>query len=266
MSFRFKKGGELKIGSLYQKNLISLASRIVHEGIFENIEPTQILCVAHSGAAQLSCLVNKENRIVGAKHSSASGTLRVLLDQFCAEITGLPIQEASEHGVLKLEYRLRDKSLPHEMPGILTPKNTDPVFQVALDLVREIFQKYRKSTNYEFTRNFYVDVVQPSFAQLSKDEKIQKIQTTLNKVCQELGLQEDVEVVDFKPDARAVLSYKQAKDKPNFGKYMLKVECSMQNLLEPRLELVLESVDDANKRKERSVRKACTTSTSEASV
>ena len=267
MIFQFKKGGELVVGDLYKKSLTELGSRVVFEGRFDRAEASQIMIVAQhetsSGEVRLTCLVNKEHRIVGAKHEGAQGTLRIVLDQLCAEITGLPIQEASEHGVLRLEYRLRDKDQSRSVKGILTPKNTDPIFAVPLELIREIFSKYRSEINYEFKRNFYVDAVHASFDQLSKSEKIQSVQTKLREICVSLGLDTNVEVVDWKPDARAVLSFKEQPGSQSLGPALLKIERILQEKLEPRIELVLESVEDTNKRVQRTKR---STGTSETTV
>lgn len=80
--------------------------------------------------------------------------------------------------------------------------------------------------------------------------------TTLRSSCIALGLQEDVQLVEIKPGNRLILYYYQDQSKPDFAKNMIKLERHMKETLQVRsLELLLEALEDRNKRDLKSGRK-----------
>ena len=251
-SLKFSKGGTLEIHPVYREMLQQVGARITHEGALTNLAPHQTLITVSEEGTTLSFLLNERHEIIAAKHQGATGTVRVLLDQLCAETQAKPFQEASEHGLLRVEFKLRDKTAPSPVQGIITPQNADPAFKLPLKLLRKAYQEYCQKQGISFQRNFYTDPLMPTFVQMTLEQKIQKIQTLLLECCRELGLQDkDIEVVDMKPDARAVIQFRQDSSKPKLGPSLLRLERMLKEKFEPRIELVMESLEDRNKRKGR---------------
>lgn len=76
----------------------------------------------------------------------------------------------------------------------------------------------------------------------------------LKAACHELGLQEDVELVEVVNRFRWVLSYTQDKTKPNFADHMIKLERLLHKVLNLPIDLRLAERIDRNKRTEKSGR------------
>ena len=74
------------------------------------------------------------------------------------------------------------------------------------------------------------------------------IQGLLRVISKEMGLQEDIEVLEIKPGSRIIIKYKQDPKKPSFSNGMIKLEREAKARLLMPIELILEHRDDMNKR------------------
>ena len=91
----------------------------------------------------------REARFAGA----AGAQERSLMDRFCTLLPGLPVLEAAQHGVIQLEYRLRDRDAPPPVAGVVTPTAAHPMFQLPEQLIRDALELYRGRTGYQETDN-----------------------------------------------------------------------------------------------------------------
>ena len=64
-----------------------------------------------------------------------------LLNEFCKIIKNKEIQEAFEHGVIKLEYKLRPKEIDKKISGIINAYSVSTVFKIQKKLIKIIWQK-----------------------------------------------------------------------------------------------------------------------------
>lgn len=209
---------------------------------------------AREGEGELSVSVNGEGVVMHAKHSGFTGAKRALMDKFCAILTARTLQEGAEHGAIRLETELRDPSKPPKVKGLLTPETADPIFETPNQLVRQLWQTFVQTHQLETKRNFWRDPVPSAWVQLSPAEKLKQAQITLTEACRSFGLQVDVLVTEIKNETRLVLSYKQATDKPDFGRHMIKLERWLRTKMGFEVELQLESIEDRNRREERTKR------------
>lgn len=83
---------------------------------------------------------------------------------------------------------------------------------------------------------------------------MKRAQIAVTEACREYGLQVDVLVTEIKNNTRFVLSYKQAADKPDFGRHMIKMERWLRMKFGFEVELQLESLEDRNRREDRTKR------------
>lgn len=74
--------------------------------------------------------------------------------------------------------------------------------------------------------------------------------------CEKLGLQPTVEVVELKANGRWVLGLDQDPNFPDFGRNMIKLERYIKAHLMRPVDLILESMEDRNKRFKRNGRDA----------
>lgn len=89
---------------------------------------------------------------------------------------------------------------------------------------------------------------------------INDIKEALRNGCIFFQLQDDVELVEIKKGNRLVLHYDQDPTKPSFHEHMIRLERWMKDYLkEKHLDLVLEPIEDKNRRHIRSGRVEKTT-------
>lgn len=72
-------------------------------------------------------------------------------------------------------------------------------------------------------------------------------QELLTSVCRDLGLQEDVKIVEIK-GIRWTLEYTQSQNHPDFGNGMIKLERNLQLAMKKPVDLRLLRATDKNKR------------------
>ena len=96
------------------------------------------------------------NIIEEAYFSSENNTEEsYFLDCLCYVIINLPIQEAYEHGSIKLEYLLRDGDLKNIIQGIISPFVISNLFINCNKLIHNIWEQYVAKNNLEIKINFY---------------------------------------------------------------------------------------------------------------
>jgi hypothetical protein len=176
------------------------------------------------------------------------------MDRFCSVLIKRPLQEGAEHGAIRLEALLRDPAKPTKVKGLLTADTADQIFHKPIQLARQLWHDYVLAKKIEPKRNFWRDPVPQTWLGLSAEERMKQAQMALTEGCREFGLQVDVLVTEIKNNTRFVLSYKQAADKPNFGWHMIKLERWLRNKFGFEVELQLESIEDRNRREERTKR------------
>lgn len=228
------------------------ARKLAFEGPLTSKNPA--VFTVENGGGKLSVAVDAEGLVTEAKHQGFQGPEKSLMDSFCGVMTGRPLQESAEHGPIRLEAQLRDPSKPIKVKGLLTPETADPIFATPTKLVRQLWQNYLAKTGVEAQRNFWRDPVPKAWLSLSPEEKMKHAQMKLTEACREFGVQVDVLVTEIKNDTRLVLSYKQNPEMPNFGHAMIKMERRLRAQMGFEVELQLESIEDRNRREERTKR------------
>lgn len=113
---------------------------------------------AIENGCELIVSINLNSHIIDnamVKISSDNKYLQGLMQAFCNIIIGLPILEAQDHSVLRLENLLRDDSVIHTIKGIIMPINSCIIFKAPLNLIRNIYQQYCETQNYQPLVNNY---------------------------------------------------------------------------------------------------------------
>lgn len=241
------------IGRPYAAKLSEMAQTIRHEGQPE-VKEGLIFSARRISGGELIVRVNEAGSVQEATHMGFRGFERVLMDVFCEILCDRPLQEGAEHGVIRLEAFLRDRTQVHPVKGLLTPENADPSFVLPTQLVREAFSQFLAKTGQDFKRNFWRDPVPSSWLELPYETKLKEAQNLMNAGSRTLGLQEDIQVTEIKNDTRFVLAYNQMPGKPDFGRHMIKLELWLRAQMNFQVELQLESIEDRNRRVERTKR------------
>jgi hypothetical protein len=237
---------------IYTEALKQHAKKIAFEGDINDATLTTFSATGEGGTLSLG--IDAKGIVKEAKHKAFKGVYRPLIDTFCSVMTNRSFLEGFEHAAIRAEHALRDQNRPRPVKGLLTPENADPHFAAANKLVRTIWYNYLKATGQEAKRNFWRDPIPESWLNLSDDDRLKAAYKAVLEGCTHFGLQTDVLVPEIKADTRFVLSYSQNKEKPDFGRHMIKLEKWLREKMGFEVELLLESIEDRNKRVERTKR------------
>lgn len=204
----------------------------------------------------LLALEMAENTIISAAyHSGAHGFTRALLDQFCQLIQRQPIQEAAEHGVIRLEAKLRDPLLPAPVPGLITTENAGAIFSIPLSLVRAIYSRYRNEKNKKMEWNTWELPISNRWKSMPESDRTQEARQILAAILKETPeLDIGTEIIGIQNETRVLLAPPKSEDSWLVGHKLMRIEKLMRSRLEPRIELLLENAEDRNRREERTSR------------
>lgn len=99
--------------------------------------PGDAVCVeSAAGEISLRAWVTPDaERVLAARVEGATGDTAAVLDALCAEVEGVSLREAVDHGVSRAELALRDRDAP-PVRGIVLPENASPAFAAAQSLLR----------------------------------------------------------------------------------------------------------------------------------
>jgi hypothetical protein len=231
-------------------------ARIAHEGVpSDHPGLMRVEAVGADGTVLALLLDPTEPVIRTAAHRGAPGPVeRALMDVLCAEIEGLPMQEASDHAAIRIEHALRDKAAPRPVPGIVTPRSADPMFRGPEALMRQAMALYRDRTGYRATANEFDAGPAPAWRALSEAERRARLDAALASACRAQGWPADavaVQRIEF--DVRVVVELGEpvAPAEPKASDsykpaLLMRLEEAVQDTVDRRLELVLAEVKDAN--------------------
>jgi hypothetical protein len=170
-----------------------------------------------------------------------------LLEAFCALIEGLPFQEVSDHGTLRLEQALRDSASTRPVSGVLSPEAADPAFVLPTGLIRAAMADFRMKSDYRKFDNSYDPGLTTEWRKLSSDQKLQKIRLCLAQTAQGLGGHfEDAQLVELEYDVRVVVRLAGALGAGDKQRHLFALERALKKDVEPRIELYLEELKDRN--------------------
>src|SRR5205823_6303227 len=137
------------------------------------VEDNQIPLRAAEDQFSLAWAVQTDKHVItdAVFDTTARGPMLAALDCLCEILIGLPVQEARDHAVIKLEFALRDPRHPHPISGIVLPQNADPIFRVPSRLINRLFEDYKTSTKYQPAMNFFDPGPRAVWAALSSAER-----------------------------------------------------------------------------------------------
>jgi len=176
--------------------------------------------------------------ITRAGFTGGSGDTVLLLELFCNVIEGLPLYEAADHGALILEGRLRDRSQPRLVPGIVLPA-VGAGFALLQTMIRELWSGVHGAP----VENFFDPPVSESWRRLSAEGRIQLLASAL--AAHPLAAQ--ASVVRVEGQRRVVVGF--VGDLSNERKQgaLSELERYFKEKVERQLHLYLEPKMDANR-------------------
>ena len=194
----------------------------------------------------LSVALSSEGLILQAQHKGAvSPEDKAMLDLVCKAIIDLPLQEAADHAMNKVELALRSRQNFMPVKGIVTPRNADPVFSRPLTLLRDLYAQYKAKSGTPEKVNFYHAPPSAAWRDIPDSEKILKIQKFVDVNFAGTGLR--VHRIDGEGAFRIFLIWE--GDAPDKGKSLMKLERMLRDQMEVSLEVFLDEWKDQNSKR-----------------
>ena len=173
-----------------------------------------------------------------------------LLEKFCTLIEGIPIQDASDHGVGRLEFAVRGISGNRPVPGIVIPAAIDERLSVIQLLIRKTLTNYRQKVGYSQTENIFYPEPSEKWLHLSEAEKKAKLLTVLKRELEKFHvLPTEIDVLEIEYNVRVLVRFSGYLAEPQTDKQpiVMQLERAITEQIDPRLELYLELVRDQSK-------------------
>ena len=219
--------------SFYKENFLE------DENIFtEEIEDIKIY--AHIEKNLIQNLYHNNNK---------KSDLQKLIDMFFEIILKKNVQEASDHGVIYLEEKIRtinDKIINN---GIVLPGQAGRYFNQINDSIRNIYNNYKKKFNIEFGVNKNYFEISKNWKDLDYNSKLEKINLILNEICRNNNTlsSESITINKIENNFKVYLNidkdFIQLQKEQNL---LLKIEISLKKL-DDTLEVFIDEILDKNK-------------------
>ena len=237
------------VRSIYQQKLRARTAHILLKRSLK-VQDNQIPLRAADGEFSLAWAVLTDQHVIADAvfDGPARGPMGAALDCLCEILAGLPVQEARDHAVIRLEFSLRDSRQSHPIAGIVLPQNADPIFRLPARLVNRLFADYQTSTGYRPVMNFFDPGPKAAWAALLPAEREQRVTTVLESNHARLGLEHgDVQVVECKLPYAVTVRFGDRLGIPAKRGIALSLERLVREKCDPRLEVFCEEKKDLSK-------------------
>jgi hypothetical protein len=262
-TFESAEGGvQLEVSGMGRPRFTSPAYRREAERLYANMQhirplelsATDLLVRTTSDAVSLSVLAQADGTVTFAAHDGGSPDVRAALDGMCAIMLGRPLQEAADHGVIRLESAMRDTSLPPPVPGIVNAEFAEPVFGLVQKLVRELHRSYSRLTESAARPNTFADAQRPSWLALSAEAQFKAVNDTvgrctlvqLNASADEVRGADDARVICIEKADRVLISFRESVLPWDRARLAMKIEAALQKSCDPTLQVFLFDLKDDN--------------------
>lgn len=227
--------------------VINAGKNITHEG---ELEASDGLYTIQAEGVTLSVVIDPDDHVVKlAKHAGAKDMAqRAVFDVFCDRISGLPLQEAADHGCLKTINALTDKKAQRAVPGIVTHFNAGDIFDLPLMLIRDLNTKYRREVKIVGTENFFHPAPKDDWTALSDDAKVELLKPLIARFSEMRGFDAGtLEILSMDNIVRVTISCGDEVEVDAKPKLLMDLEGFIRAETEVQLELYFEAMRDQNK-------------------
>jgi len=224
---------------------------ISHEGCLHTEDGMTALEARKDEAVLLALIDPTSHTVRRLRHmDTKSPVVRAVIDTFCWLGEGLPIQEAADHLGMRTMESLINRNLGRPAPGILLPNNQPSVFQIPIDLIREIRSSYGALTGFTTRDNFYHASPGARWQAMNDDDRLAMIATELDDYLKSEGRAAgDVQLLKVTQNRyalpiRVVVGFGQEVPMHSRPQLMRRFEERLRQRVEPELELVADRVKD----------------------
>ena len=169
-----------------------------------------------------------------------------LIEKFCKIIKKLPLQEAYEHGVIKLEYSLRPKNLYKKIQGIISAYVLKNEFIICKKLINSIWKKYLID-NPNVNKNLYNLNPKKSWIKLGQSDKIKKINKSIQAFEKIIKIQNLIKFEKLNYHTKLTVGFNNKSKQYDKSTILLELEKFIRNKIDKRIEVFYKEVKDINK-------------------
>lgn len=237
---------------IYQQKLRARAGQFKFRRVIkvaDNHVPLRATEAQHS----LAWAVQPDTHIISDAvfDGTSSGPMLAVLDCLCETVIGLPILEARDHAVIRLEFALRSSERGHPVSGIVLPQNADPLFRLPFTLVNRLFDDYRTATSYQPGVNFHDPGPGAAWKALTPEERKVRVTAALAAHGSKIGLtngdSDGVQVVECDLPYAVTVRFGDHLSISFKRRIALAVERLVRGQCDPRLEVFCEEKKDLSK-------------------
>lgn len=239
-----------QIAPVYRPAFASLLESVAFSGRLLPVSGCLLLSASSDGYV-LSILVDNTTHIIrDARFEGQPATVNAaLLEKLCSLIIGLPVDEAYDHGVIKLEFALRGRYGERPVQGIVLPRNADPMFSLPERLLRDAAGQYFEKAGIKRGDNSYDPGPSEAWRQMPDAERVRRLQEIFAAECSDIpGFDPAMlRITEIEFDVRITIEIDDdalpPKKKPDL---MRRLESAVHEHLDPRLELAYMVMKDNN--------------------
>lgn len=230
----------------------SIVKYIDKNCINNNLIENKLEVISTNGEVTLILeIYTKTHKIKNANYiANVDDFMRGILNAFCSIIVNLPIIEASDHSVLKLEYLLRDMS-KKPVNGIITPNNTLKEFLIIQTLIRDCFKQYKEKILNVPENNSYLTPLTKELEESNyeiKKEKLSKVVDSYLKNVYQNNCDYAISIIN----ARRIEFIIYNQNLKNVGHFLLELEKYIQKVLQVPIEVMYTEKIDTNRVRQKS--------------
>jgi hypothetical protein len=237
--------GTLLLPAGYRRRLLELTADIPlsHRGDLEAADGETAVEAACGEAVLRASIEPGRHLLRQMRWEAASDEAGRLLEWLCRLLSGLPVYEAAEHGVQRLELQLRPAGEAPPVPGILLAERLAAAFDDINRMLRELYAAYRAQSGHVPSPNYYAPPLEPAWKQLAADERASAVASCLARHPDAASMR----VVRLDGAHRVVLGFSDDFPADLKQQRLMQIEALLQQHLEPHLEVYAEPRVDANK-------------------
>lgn len=217
------------------------------EGAIAAGDGEEILEASENGA-RLQLAVRRGKILRAAHDGTDDPAQRAVLDVFCRVVEGLPMQEAADHAGHHVIACLRDPDAPSPVPGILTPRNADPLFGLPVRLLRAAHADHRGRHGIRSVENFWNPTVSKDWLRLDEDGQMARLEPILSEFLAENGLDSGaLRLVGIENNIRIVMAFAEHIGYDRKPPLLMDFEVKVRAATGDRFEVFAEEMKDINK-------------------
>jgi hypothetical protein len=230
----------------YRDALDARAANIRHRGLLSSEFDTGVVS-ATNGDVTLSARLDVYGVVVEARHHGAVGDECGALDELCTIMLQRPLREAADHGLIRLEYTLRNRSLSPPVPGIINAERVNSGFRRLTRLVRDLNAKYVEMLGERVEQSAFTDIPQAAWLALSPNLQSEAASRVLRRVLLESHARaDDARVFGLEQGERVMIVFHESVSAMDKAQIALHFEVALQTECEPTLQVFLADLRDEN--------------------